>query len=124
MSDAALTALLNYQQADEDGVMVLVSRQAIHEVADEITRLRAEVGRFKEQVEHLCSYPLCDCRSEECLVLQGPIPGKNEREALLARAEAAEAKVERLENALNEAAAYGDEGIAAWASAALKGDGE
>ena len=30
----AIDALLNYQQADMDGIMVLVSRQAIHEVAD------------------------------------------------------------------------------------------
>ena len=30
----AMKALLAYQQADEDGVMVLTSRQAIHEVAE------------------------------------------------------------------------------------------
>lgn len=36
----ALTALLNYQQADMDGTMVLVSRQAIHEVAAEIEELQ------------------------------------------------------------------------------------
>ena len=39
----AHNALLNYNQADEDGVMVLVSRQAIHEVSDEIAVLRAEL---------------------------------------------------------------------------------
>ena len=42
----ALEALLNYQQADEEGIMVLVSRQAIHEAADEIERLRAENGKL------------------------------------------------------------------------------
>lgn len=31
----AVSALLAYQQADEEGVMVLVSRQAIHEVAEQ-----------------------------------------------------------------------------------------
>lgn len=36
----ALQALLAYQQADEDGVMVLTSRQAIHEVADSYETLR------------------------------------------------------------------------------------
>ena len=36
----ALDALLNYQQADTDGLMVLVSRQAVHEVADAINQMR------------------------------------------------------------------------------------
>jgi len=40
-------ALLNYSQADEDGVMVLVSRQAIHEVSAEITRLRARLAEVE-----------------------------------------------------------------------------
>jgi hypothetical protein len=38
--DEAIEALLSYQQADMEGVMVLTSRQAIHEVADELKRLR------------------------------------------------------------------------------------
>lgn len=38
--DEAIEALLAYQQADMEGVMVLTSRQAIHEVADELRRLR------------------------------------------------------------------------------------
>lgn len=41
--DEAIEALLAYQQADMEGVMVLTSRQAIHEVADEIARLRASL---------------------------------------------------------------------------------
>lgn len=36
----ALQALLAYQQADQDGVMVLTSRQAIHEVAERYETLR------------------------------------------------------------------------------------
>lgn len=32
-------ALMNYQQADMDGIMVTTSRQAIHEVADEYVEL-------------------------------------------------------------------------------------
>lgn len=36
----AIEALLAYQQADDDGVMVMTSRQAIHEVADQISSLR------------------------------------------------------------------------------------
>lgn len=38
---AALNALLAYHQADMDGIIVTTSRQAIHEVADELTALRA-----------------------------------------------------------------------------------
>lgn len=36
MMEGATDALLNYQQADMDGCMVLVSRQAIHEIVDYI----------------------------------------------------------------------------------------
>lgn len=36
-----LEALRSYQQADEDGVMVLVSRQACDEAVAEIERLRS-----------------------------------------------------------------------------------
>lgn len=32
--DEAIEALLNYSQADADGIMVVTSRQAIHEVVD------------------------------------------------------------------------------------------
>lgn len=35
----AVKALLNYRQADEEGIMVLTSRQAIHEVAARIEQL-------------------------------------------------------------------------------------
>lgn len=38
----AREALLNYQQADQDGILVITSRQAIHEVDDALTALEAE----------------------------------------------------------------------------------
>lgn len=41
----ALEALLAYTQADEDGTIVKVSRQAIHEVADELASLRHDIER-------------------------------------------------------------------------------
>ena len=48
--DEAIEALLAYRQADMEGVMVLTSRQAIHEVADELRRLRAQSSEsFLEQ---------------------------------------------------------------------------
>lgn len=47
----AHSALMNYQQADEDGVMVLVSRQAIHEVSEEIERLRAALHALTKALE-------------------------------------------------------------------------
>lgn len=39
----AITALLAYSQADEEGIIVTVSRQAIHEVVGENARLREEI---------------------------------------------------------------------------------
>lgn len=39
--EPCVAALLQYQQADEDGVMVLASRQAIHETVDELIDSRA-----------------------------------------------------------------------------------
>lgn len=36
----AIEALLSYQQADEDGVMVITSRQVIHEVVADIEQAR------------------------------------------------------------------------------------
>jgi hypothetical protein len=42
-----IEALKSYQQADEDGVMVLVSRQACDEAADTISALQAENERLR-----------------------------------------------------------------------------
>lgn len=41
-------ALMQYGQADEEGIIVTVSRQAIHEVSDEIDRLKAENAELRE----------------------------------------------------------------------------
>lgn len=40
MTTPLIEALRAYRQADEDGIMVIVSRQACDEAADEIERLR------------------------------------------------------------------------------------
>lgn len=48
---AANHALLNYRQADNEGIMVEVSRQAIHMVDDEIKQLRAERDALKAKLE-------------------------------------------------------------------------
>ena len=54
MSEApALKALMEYRQADEEGIMVLVSRQAIHEVADLYTAQQAEIDRLREALERI-----------------------------------------------------------------------
>lgn len=45
-------ALRAYQQADMDGVMVLVSRQACDEGADEIERQRAEIERLRKALQY------------------------------------------------------------------------
>ena len=50
--DEAIEALLAYRQADMEGVMVLTSRQAIHEVADELKRLR-EPARSSAGIDSL-----------------------------------------------------------------------
>ncbi len=42
----ALEALLDYEQADEEGVMVLASRQAIHEVAADLKRLVGAIQTY------------------------------------------------------------------------------
>ena len=48
-SDAAL-ALLGYAQADEDGVMVLASRQAIHEVIGELSAARQRIAGLEAEL--------------------------------------------------------------------------
>jgi len=49
----SITALLAYSQADEEGIIVTVSRQAIHEVVRENARLREEVEMLN--VRHAAS---------------------------------------------------------------------
>jgi hypothetical protein len=53
----ALQALLSYQQADEDGVMVLTSRQAIHEVADHLERLRTALEEIRDHWANQYDHP-------------------------------------------------------------------
>lgn len=48
----AHNALMNYRQADEDGVMVEVSRQAIHDVSDEIEALLGVLKPFADLAKH------------------------------------------------------------------------
>ena len=48
-------ALMQYGQADEEGIIVTVSRQAIHEVSDEIDRLKAENERMRDARQKLLS---------------------------------------------------------------------
>ena len=81
-TEAALHALMSYQQADEDGVMVLVSRQAIHEVAEDHQRLTAENERLKGEIEERIA------------------KFENELDAEWRRADTAEAERDRLREAL------------------------
>jgi hypothetical protein len=51
-------ALLNYQQADEDGIVVLTSRQAIHETVELLKALQARMiqefeSMIPEEVDYL-----------------------------------------------------------------------
>lgn len=63
--EAAWDALMNYQQADEEGIMVLVSRRAIHECKDERDALRAQLQAARDealedaayQAQHACLVP-------------------------------------------------------------------
>lgn len=48
--EEAIEALLAYQQADMEGIMVLTSRQAIHEVTDEIKRLRVALEAIRDRI--------------------------------------------------------------------------
>ncbi|MBO9441411.1 hypothetical protein J7363_04855 [Phaeobacter italicus] len=100
--EAAWDALMNYQQADEDGVMVLVSRQAIHECKAERDALRKAVDSY--------SYIGRDGK----MVLAKDL--EDERDALRAQLQAArdEALEEAAEQAISNAGSWEDaEGDAA-----------
>ena len=56
-----INALKSYQQADMDGVMCVVSRQAVEEAIAEIERLRAENASLWERVKRW--EPLADPNS-------------------------------------------------------------
>lgn len=52
----ALDALLDYGQADMEGIIVTTSRQAIHEVAAELTALRTSNQELREALEPFAAY--------------------------------------------------------------------
>ncbi|WP_417816569.1 hypothetical protein [Tritonibacter scottomollicae] len=52
-STKAWEALMNYQQADMDGIMVLASRQAIHECKDDLDALAAERDTLSKRSEDI-----------------------------------------------------------------------
>lgn len=58
-----LVALRSYEQADEDGVMVLVSRQAVDEAASEIERLRLALTRVSEGFGAFSTDPLTHAKN-------------------------------------------------------------
>lgn len=82
MNSSALQALLAYQQADQDGVMVLTSRQAIHEVAESYEKLRRtlEVHAVKNRGGPFWRCEYCEAMS------QTPIAFKHKPECLMASA--------------------------------------
>ena len=53
-ADALVEALRAGRQADADGVMVIVSRQACEEAADRIAALTAEVDEDNAEIASLC----------------------------------------------------------------------
>lgn len=83
--DEAIEALLAYQQADMEGVMVLTSRQAIHEVADELRRLRDAAQSMKEPMNCECGFIVEVCATNPCMRkkvhLAGLTPGSKWPEA-------------------------------------------
>lgn len=79
-------ALRNGQQCDEDGVMCIVSRQACHEAADQLDRIRSgslvptgEVEKLREALRECaylmeqaveysvdCGDPYAECPMQDC----------------------------------------------------------
>ena len=74
-------ALMSYRQADEEGIMVTVSRQAIHEVSDEIERLRAALREIVNDNPCTCdaAYFERSLVAPDCLA---SLAGDRAREAL------------------------------------------
>ena len=52
----ASNALLNYRQADSDGIMVLTSREAIHVVLNEYMKLATESEQLRKERDELAAY--------------------------------------------------------------------
>lgn len=72
--DEAIEALLAYQQADMEGVMVLTSRQAIHEVADELRRLRSQGGSISPQYAAELGKQIDELEAENARLLASKAP--------------------------------------------------
>lgn len=81
----AVKALLGYQQADQDGVMVLTSRQAIHEVADGYEKLRRTLEQHAVRSMGPRS-PFWQCSYCQALS-QTPIAFKHKPECIMAVAD-------------------------------------
>lgn len=71
--DGLCKALTSYQQADEDGVMVLVSRQACDEAATRIRALASQVDGLRREIE--IRDPVAKRREEQLSALRA----ENER---------------------------------------------
>lgn len=68
------TVLRNGKQADEDGVMVIISRQAVVMAADELDRLAGEVERLRGLLRHavdICGGCGCAACDEARAALEG-----------------------------------------------------
>lgn len=55
MSDKAVEALLAYEQADEEGIEVLASRQAIHEVLDALNEAQSRLRHAEAALDLLAA---------------------------------------------------------------------
>ena len=69
--NTARNALMNYQQADMDGIIVKASRQAIHEVdealgnkIEECERLRTRLAQAEEVISGVYALNLLDATAE------------------------------------------------------------
>ena len=70
----ATEALQGYIQQDEEGVMVLTSRQAIHEVISENERLRAALSAMLSIDVGPCD--LSEVAPEECAMAEKALEGE------------------------------------------------
>ncbi|AVX04297.1 hypothetical protein MXMO3_01772 [Maritalea myrionectae] len=64
MVSPAMKALKSYQQADEEGVMVMVSRQAVDEVIQQHDCLYAELKRMTDHLEAFANDHSMDATAE------------------------------------------------------------
>jgi predicted CoA-binding protein len=98
---AAVNALLNYSQADADGVIVFASRQAIHVVSDALEAALAERDTLKQQVAKQQDYIKMQKGENIRLAWEGDA-ARAERDALRAASQPATAEaVQNLDWYLN-----------------------